>query len=356
MVEIRALTGLRGLAAIDVALMHIAGGETFLGLEWIAFHNPAVDTFFCLSGFTLAMVHGAGKATQISWKAFMWSRFARIYPLYIAVLMLATLYTWRWHANDLEAYTRFGFIAEGIRQALLVNAWPIIGTGAHWAPPMWSLSVESFCYLIVFPILFLNFLKSAKINAGIAQISILICTALTIYIYINFYDPRVNGHSSIPIPGVMVHWVAIIRGCAMFCAGFLAWLIAPRIKNWVIGVATCCMLAVMPLHVFLQLNAEWIILPAPFFIAGLLRKNLITRFFSNPILHFLGEISYSLYLLHWPINIILHHFFPDWPQDSCLRIGFCLALSIGVATCSYHLFERPVRQWLRGLLFKPEMA
>ena len=38
-------------------------------------------------------------------------------------------------------------------QSLMLNSWPIIGSGEHWNFPAWSISVEWFCYVLLFPLL-----------------------------------------------------------------------------------------------------------------------------------------------------------------------------------------------------------
>ena len=83
--ELKALTGLRGVAALTVALAHynlpILGAANRL-FFW---HNAAVDLFFCLSGFTLALVY-VGQPSRLGCGIMGVARFARIYPLYIASL------------------------------------------------------------------------------------------------------------------------------------------------------------------------------------------------------------------------------------------------------------------------------
>src|SRR5215469_633600 len=96
--EIRALTGLRGVAALLVALYHInpnliaptATGR-FVGKGYLW-----VDLFFVLSGFLLAMNYAgkfAGGWKLGAWLDFLLHRVARIYPLYIVLVAASLAYS-----------------------------------------------------------------------------------------------------------------------------------------------------------------------------------------------------------------------------------------------------------------------
>src|SRR2546429_2171724 len=96
--EIRALTGLRGVAALLVALYHInpnwiaptATGR-FVGKGYLW-----VDLFFVLSGFLLAMNYArlfAGGWSLRAWLDFLLHRVARIYPLYAAMVLASLAYS-----------------------------------------------------------------------------------------------------------------------------------------------------------------------------------------------------------------------------------------------------------------------
>src|SRR3954454_4755223 len=75
--ELRALTGLRGVAATIVALAHFQ--QAFPNDDGILMWHNAVDLFFCLSGFTLSYVYSRG---EFRFASYLTARIARIYPLY----------------------------------------------------------------------------------------------------------------------------------------------------------------------------------------------------------------------------------------------------------------------------------
>ena len=127
MSELRALTGVRGLAAWLVVLYHLRGA--IAGLPPAAEHvlakgYLAVDFFFLLSGFVIWLswgerLRGGGMATAVR---FWQKRIARVWPLHLAMLsvamMLALLYaaTGRsdaaFRAQDLPAHLFFGLLAH----------------------------------------------------------------------------------------------------------------------------------------------------------------------------------------------------------------------------------------------------
>jgi peptidoglycan/LPS O-acetylase OafA/YrhL len=94
--EIRSLTGLRGLAAAWVVLYHFHQADASAGAlgTFLRHGYLAVDIFFVLSGFVMALsyTHLFAKGLSVqSFGVFLVRRFARIYPLYILMTCLFAL-------------------------------------------------------------------------------------------------------------------------------------------------------------------------------------------------------------------------------------------------------------------------
>src|SRR5258707_7540721 len=91
--EIRSLTGMRGVAALAVVLYHLDLGQDDTGLVQHIIHHGylAVDLFFVLSGFIMALTYSHVFVERFNinkyWK-FLNHRIARIYPLYIFSTLL----------------------------------------------------------------------------------------------------------------------------------------------------------------------------------------------------------------------------------------------------------------------------
>ena len=127
--ELRALTGLRGVAAVVVALAHFDIKLPYGLQAFVLWQDAAVDLFFCLSGFTLAYVYSA-QGFQFS--RYIMARLGRIYPLYLVTLLLVAAVYVVPIAVDPVAYPAKAAVTDFLLQLLMLNAWPLIGaTGVH---------------------------------------------------------------------------------------------------------------------------------------------------------------------------------------------------------------------------------
>ena len=143
--EIRALTGIRGAAACYVMAYHffsnasIGPAGTFIGHGYLA-----VDLFFVLSGFVMALTYAEdfrkGFAVQ-AYARFMVKRLGRIYPLYISATIAAFLIAVSHHEPHLTSATRWAC------NILLIQAWGLSQSIAH---AVWSISTEFGAY-VLFP-------------------------------------------------------------------------------------------------------------------------------------------------------------------------------------------------------------
>ncbi|MBI5087404.1 MAG: hypothetical protein HZB15_00620 [Actinobacteria bacterium] len=77
-------------------------------------------------------------------------------------------------------------------------------------------------------------------------------------------------------------------------------------------------------------------------IVGLQPPGLLRRGLSWPPLVAMGRISYGLYLFHWPVYVVLRE--RGWDLTSPLRFVVAMAITVAVATVSYHVVEMPVRR------------
>jgi peptidoglycan/LPS O-acetylase OafA/YrhL len=149
--EIRALTGLRGIAALYVVFFHANGLHAFPAAirPFVSHGYIAVDLFFILSGFVMAMTYGGLFENGFSFAAFrkfLLLRLARIYPLYILMtvitaVMITTVLsgTYRFDDNVLRALPY---------NITMTHVW---GLAYSIVPPSWSISTEWAAYLL-FPV------------------------------------------------------------------------------------------------------------------------------------------------------------------------------------------------------------
>lgn len=301
--EIRALTGLRGVAALWVLAYHARalGRElsdpAFETFRWLAGAGYlGVDVFFVLSGFVLAYcyanerVHGSIAA----YGGFLWKRLARIYPVHLFCLALMAVGLLALSAAGIPFHRPRLISLEGLLDSvMLVHAWglPVRST---WNTVSWSISSEWAAYL-VFPLLALSgrLLKRPLHAASVTGVLVLLLWMVV--------EAR-------PWPNGMAYGVPRI-GCA-FAAGvvlFRGWELAGR-KPWPHG-GTVAALGIAAM----ALGGAWLearqghlaALPFALPVACLIvlglasgdRGRVIGMLSGRPA-NFLGRISYSLYMVH----------------------------------------------------------
>ncbi|MGO8994658.1 MAG: acyltransferase family protein [Polyangiaceae bacterium] len=360
--ELRALTGLRFLAAFYVLVFHALFTFSRASLQMRALRFAplrallssgyvGVNLFFVLSGFVLAYAYVEDGKLTTTPARFWWARFARIYPMHLVGLLLALpLFALGSAANHVQAMT---IAKEGGLQlalsALLVQAW----VPAHVLDlngPSWSLSVEAFFYAI-FPLLVRLFgrLRVRSLGAlavvawGLALLPPLVhggpagvLARTTDLDLVLLYDPLVR----------LPEFLLGVTSGLLFLRTKRTWSRAPI-------VATATFLLIF------ALLAASDHLPFPLLHNGLLDPLFALLVFtlasardgrglaSDPLVRG-GEASYSLYVLHKPVYFWLARaanvaFFPS-SGFLVAYVGGSVALSLLARRC----VEEPVRRALTG--------
>jgi peptidoglycan/LPS O-acetylase OafA/YrhL len=354
MKEIRALTGLRGVAAILVFFAHL--GE-ILPSRGITLHVPTiidrlfpngareVDIFFVLSGFVLALIYRqwfADSVTKKSYGKFLRRRFARIYPLHAAMLVMVILLVFAahlFHAQIMNGLGRFDVATLPV-YFLLMQAWGFLGnhTG-EWNPPSWSVSIEALAYLI-FP--FFIFVSSRfEKNSPWKVFAVLTCCGILL---------------NLSTPWGLGGYPAIARGLSQFMLGcataaFFGSPLAARLQtSWGSFLALAALLICFALTPDSGFQVG--LFTAPLLLA-LCGNNWVCRLFDNRPIFFLGEISYSIYLGHFLFSAISYRLVSTaWMGSGTLQLitGLCLitVFVLAASTVTYFAIERPGRALLRG--------
>jgi len=354
--EIVQLTGLRGIAALTVAMAHFppfpAIDQRFIWFHW---HNAAVDLFFCLSAFTLGLVYGPDKGHAFDFRSYCVARLARIYPLYaISMLLPALLILAGTLAGD-PSYSMASFARLLAAQLLLVNAWPIIGTGLHWVMPAWSVSIEAFCYLLIFPPLFLVGVRLVRIPAvGKAAIAgvLMLCS---VAVYLRYWDHLLlEDPNHIPASAI-AGWVPILRGILAFLAGgiaYFAWAASDGLSRFCARWVDVMFALFIGIFLVTGLDTgakQSCLLLAPFLILGLMRDGSVSAYLlSSMPMRFLGRISYSLYLWHIVFWLFARATMPDFIREQPFAFSVLAFMAlIAYSTLSYRTLEEPMRLFIR---------
>lgn len=345
--EIRALTGLRGVAACYVVLYHMLQDLPGSGLAGVVRHGYiAVDLFFVLSGFVLATVHGRDTFDRAGYALFLRKRFARIYPLYAAVTAVTLLGIAVTGAAPISP-ARFAV------NVALLQAW---GAGAGIVAPSWSLSAELGAYLL-FPLLAALLLwgsrRQAIAGAGLA---------LALLATISLGGPQLRSG---PLDLYQAHSAApLLRGLGGFTLGLAAFRLSRhgRAAAWLgrPGSAAILGLGLAALLAWPGSDLAIVALFGPF-VAALAanRHGVGGRLLAAPLPHGLGTLSFSIYLVHFPIREWLRVPLADrlaafdLPHASAWATGLACAVTLAVAAVTYRLIERPGRSMLGG---QPRLA
>jgi peptidoglycan/LPS O-acetylase OafA/YrhL len=372
--HIKPLTSLRGIAAIIITIHHFSialvpswGQAIETQTKLMKNCYLCVDLFFILSGFILSHVyinHFQKNIDFKSYKSFLTSRFARIYPLHIFTLLVfvglefikLAYYQWRSNTNPnllvgidppfTGAYDPPSILTNILLlQAIDYKTPPLFDIVTYWNQPSWSISAEFAIYLI-FPFLLLLVMRKRNFSLGLIGVAafLAVCWVLK--------SGNLN-HSGIP---------SLIRCSSECILGIISYKIYKKglfqkwlEQDWLANLAL--------LGILLTMHFGWIFLPLIFPLCCLLilcwgtNKGMLGNFLSSKPMVFLGTISYSLYLVHWFLQELFkfiwqakfHRVFDmgwNFYQSSAI-VTIGLGISILVATFTYRWFELPMRQKLK---------
>jgi peptidoglycan/LPS O-acetylase OafA/YrhL len=359
--RIDSITGLRGIAALWVALYHgvvtlsIDPGVPSAVANIVACGWLAVDLFFILSGYIISYVHQVD-FRRLSWgeyARFLKLRIARIYPAHVAVALVwlpiivgATIL----RPTAISPGVAEQFNGKTLLYALtLLNGWGIPGS-MGWNLPSWSVGSEWFAYL-TFPLVAVaaNQIRSARTFLAVAALTMGIALMLSFVL---------RGGATFMLPE---NWTLVrvqsefLLGCCVFgvarfcvagraydalCAGALiaiVWLTEIRAPGLTVAALIVCFAAL---------------------VLGLVKSTWIGQWLlGSRLLVYLGEISYSLYLAHGLVINLLKPGFRymveslglDSPLWSTFRLAIFLCAIVVAGHVVYTYVESPCRHFLRRL-------
>ena len=334
------IDGLRALAIIPVVLFH-------LGMPWIKGGFVGVDVFFVISGFLITQIlvreHGEGTFTI---RKFLLRRIRRIIPalsfLVLCCLVAGALILFR------AEYRTLGL--QGLSVFLLISNFVIQKlTGGYWSPdaqglPLlhtWSLSVEEQFYLL-YPIFLLVVWRIFK-NRILMLLTLIGCLSFAAGLLLTW------SHQSIAF------YYLPTRAWELISGGFLAVLPLSTSREGVRRIGF--------IHSLLGLLGVGLILLSCFVIdekrgfpgyqalLPVIGAVLVIAFaggtiagswLSSPPVKYVGRISYSLYLWHWPVIVFCSIYGDRYGQH--VALPFCCAIIILGTLISYHLVETPTRK------------
>ncbi|HYX63347.1 MAG TPA: acyltransferase [Burkholderiales bacterium] len=331
----------RGLAALFVVVWHWQHFYDFSAPDFDRSHQPlysvllpaysqgpfAVDLFFCLSGFVFFWLYSEKIVLgRVPARDFFLLRFSRLYPLYVLTLLFV--------AASFLAFGEFVYRHDAYHFVLNLFLASSVGLekGLSYNGPSWSISVEFVLYGLFF--VGCRWMRSRSLLVLLGMI-----VGLEMW---PIYEP-------------------IARGLMSFFAGAAAYLVYRSLSRSAapaaVAVAALCWLVTMARIYFVESDAPHFLLNV-WALLVLFPSTMVALALARPVgapsiaaLRFLGDISYSVYLLHFPLQVIFNQF--DLDFDAPWVLGLFFALLIPLSAASHYGFEMPAQRWLRNVLAVP---
>jgi peptidoglycan/LPS O-acetylase OafA/YrhL len=343
--KILPLTSLRFFAALYVVLfhtlseLHSADSSScfgrFIGLGYIS-----VSFFFVLSGYILALVY-LKNGNALRAERFWIARFARIYPLFLLTLLLDTPLFFLGHARRLGYHASLIVTSKVLlANCLLIQAWKVSLRGID--NPNWSLSAEAFFYAL-FPLIALVLAQRGSKTLAIVMLASYVTGLALVLTAYQFHLPEQSVKFS-----PLLHLHEFVVG---ICSGLLIMRIAneqslslSKASNYLLCSSAIAffLFAMTAHHVPYLLIHDGLLSPlyVIVIVSASSGRGFMQRFLSHPGLVVLGEASFAIYLLHFPLWGLAKH---TPIGHKLITYPLYLAATIGISIVSFYLVETPSR-------------
>jgi peptidoglycan/LPS O-acetylase OafA/YrhL len=357
--EIRAFTGVRGIAALYVVIYHFGLYYEFSGpVRTLLRHGYiAVDLFFILSGFVMALSYRelfAGGRHGRNMMVFLGKRVARIYPLYlVASAVAAGVVIWRgWETSSSEV--RPAKLASNL---FLVQSWGISGS---YIGPAWSISAEWAAYLL-FPLLCSVQLFRGRQATVVSVFLAFACLVLLAELPSDItHVVRAQGPLDL-YDGT--NYSAVLRCIPEFVLGIACFRAAqdPGVARYVAQPWIGSVLIVLIFALLAVGNSDIFLVPllALLLLSVASGTNWLARLLGSPVFNWLGTISYSVYLFHTIVQAVATPPLTRTVEASGVPDGQAivdlalLMIVLVTASLTYQLIEKPGRRSLQRLFANP---
>lgn len=348
--RVAALDGLRGIAIIAVLLFHLElfdGG--FLG----------VDLFFALSGYLITelLLRERSRTGRISLTRFWERRIARLLPAFTVMLLVVSIAVGVSGSRDLIVSTA----SDGPWAAANLLNWHLIddsfGYWDRFGVPrvfehLWSISVEEQFYL-VWPLLVVTATAVPRRAPALVLGSAITLSCLSVVAMIALADPadptRVYMGTDTRAFSLLLGAAAATGPVQSLLSGVAGW------SRMLLMIGAAAAIGGMWLSAH-GTGSSWLFaggLPAHSLLCALLiglvargPRTIVCRLLGWRPLGWVGRLSYSLYLWHWPVITLLSPARTGLPAIP--TVALVLAVSTAAAGLSLTLVEDPIRFRLKG--------
>jgi len=333
------IDGLRAISVIFVILFHA-------DLLWIQGGFIGVDVFFVISGYLITRsIDKEMLGNVFSFKAFYLRRIRRIIPVLVFVMLVITIPACLFlFANDLETFGR-----TALHTILSTNNFYLWIKGSNYfvgnteLMPLlhtWSLSVEEQFYFIWPPILLLLH-RYLNLKNRLYFIILFIVIGLGLSVFLASFYPKV-AYFLLP---ARLFELSLGAGLALF------WDKIPELsRNKNNGISVVGLLLILlpvfllnGLSTFPGFNAFYPCLGAVLLILSGKNshtKGIVNRLLTIKPLVFIGLLSYSMYLWHWPIFSFIKYVGLELTSD---KLIVALTSTVLLSYFSWKFIEKPFR-------------
>ena len=339
--RILAVDALRALAVTPVILFHLSPG-------WMPGGYLGVDVFFVISGYLITgIIIEQLAAGDFSFQQFYMRRIRRILPALFAVLAFVSAI---WFCQE---PLLFEDLARLVRGVLLLKANHDIKNmvGDYWAvgaqsQPLlhtWSLAVEEQFYLL-FPLLVWGYFKLLPGRPITVMLAVVCLVSMSAFLFLNTIKPDFAFYS------------ALTRGWELLIGSIIATLRcrenfkADNVKpSGTIGALSLLVIAAAYFLPFVvntprSLGPVLAVAGTAWFLFGMRGSVSAYPWLCRPSLVFIGVISYSLYLWHWPVIVFFGLIFRQAAISPAI-LASQAALIFVLSWASFRWIEVPARRW-----------
>ena len=364
---IPAIDGLRALAVIAVMLYH-------LGFTWIPGGFLGVDLFFVISGYVITrlLLDSIEQSGGLDLRGFYLARARRLLPALIFTVTTTTIAIGIWAPDTIKRLlTDMPFSLTGT-----MNWWLVARHQDYFEsigrPPLlqhtWSLAVEAQFYLLWPLILYFILKRLGKSRIPIAALVIAAASGITLLLVSFSLDASNASKVSHVYFGTDTHSIGLFLGAALA----VSWIpqnftinVSKKAQDFIDGIGVFGFIGIIATFLLID-ESKPTLYKIAFPLAGLFGASIImsvvhpaSRFapiLQNPILLWIGQRSYAMYLWHWIIFQVTR---PSVDLAGQMWALYALRILIvfALADISLRYVEQPIRRgalklWLKGLKYR----
>jgi peptidoglycan/LPS O-acetylase OafA/YrhL len=364
---IPAIDGLRALAVIAVMFYH-------LGFSWIPGGFLGVDLFFVISGYVITrlLLDSIAQSGGLDLRGFYIARARRLLPALLFTVITTAIAIGIWAPDTMKRFlTDLPFSLTGT-----MNWWLVARQQDYFEsigrPPLlqhtWSLAVEAQFYLIWPLILYFILKKLGRNRIPIAALLIAAASGITLLVVSLSLDASNASKVSHIYFGTDTHSIGLFLGAALA----VSWIpqnftttLTKNAQNFIDGVGFIGFVGILATFLLID-ETEPTLYKIAFPLAGIFGAAIImsivhpaSRFapiLQYPVLIWIGERSYAMYLWHWIIFQVTRPTV-DLAGNMWALYSLRILIVFALADVSYRYVEIPIRRgaikhWLKGLKYR----